>query len=123
MVELVEAGELTPKTVNNARACLSVALNTAVRNGLMARNPCADAPALPVERNELDYLRLPEIDRYRDACATHYRPPAALPEGLDALRSIAVIRGSGQQAATAASLIQRYGAETVIHADDVRLAA
>jgi hypothetical protein len=26
MVELVEAGELAPKTVNNARTCLSVAL-------------------------------------------------------------------------------------------------
>ena len=76
MVRRVEAGELAPKTVNNARTCLSVALNEACRRGLLNRNPCAGVPALPVDRAELDYLRLEEIGLYIDACAPHYRPLA-----------------------------------------------
>ena len=77
MVALVEAGELAPKTVNNARTCLSVALNEAQRRGLLSRNPCAAVAALPVDRAELDYLRLDEIGPYLDACAPHYRPLAS----------------------------------------------
>ena len=84
MVALVEAGELAPKTVNNARTCLSVALNEASRRGLLRRNPCAAVPALPVERAELDYLRLDEIEPYLDACAAHYRPLAAFLIGTGA---------------------------------------
>ncbi len=76
MVARVEAGELAPKTVNNARTCLSVALNEASRRGLLGRNPCAGVPALPVDRAEFDYLRLEEIGLYLDACAAHYRPLA-----------------------------------------------
>jgi integrase len=56
----------------NARTQLSVTLNHAVRRGLLPRNPCADVRALPVERAELDYLRLDEIGRYVDACAPYY---------------------------------------------------
>ncbi|MHB1468020.1 MAG: MBL fold metallo-hydrolase [Solirubrobacteraceae bacterium] len=41
-----------------------------------------------------------------------------MPEGLDPKRPIAVICGSGQRAATAASLIQRFGGERVIHIVD-----
>ena len=33
MVELVDAGELSAKTVNNARTCLSMTLGEAVRRG------------------------------------------------------------------------------------------
>jgi hydroxyacylglutathione hydrolase len=40
---------------------------------------------------------------------------ASVPGGLDAAEPIAVICGSGQRAATAASLLQRFGAEHVIH--------
>jgi hydroxyacylglutathione hydrolase len=40
------------------------------------------------------------------------------PQGLDAARPIAVICGSGQRAATAASLIARFGAQHVIHVVD-----
>ena len=58
MAELVEAGELAPKTVNNARTCLSVALNEAVRRGHARAQSVRRVPALPVERAELDYLRL-----------------------------------------------------------------
>jgi integrase len=53
-----------------------VALNEATRRGLIARNPCAGVPALPVERQELDYLRLDEIEPYLAACRSHYRPLA-----------------------------------------------
>jgi len=77
MVALVEAGELAPKTVNNARTCLSVALNDAQRRGLLSRNPCTAVPALPVDRAELDYLRLDEIEPYLDACAGYYQPLAS----------------------------------------------
>ena len=42
----------------------------------------------------------------------------ALPDGLDPAKPIAVLCGSGQRAATAASLIQRYGGEQVIHVVD-----
>ena len=36
MVELVDAGELNAKTVNNARTCLSMTLGEAVRRGKLA---------------------------------------------------------------------------------------
>jgi hydroxyacylglutathione hydrolase len=42
----------------------------------------------------------------------------AVPDGIDPARPIAVICGSGQRAATAASLVRRYGAEQVIHIVD-----
>ena len=42
----------------------------------------------------------------------------ALPDGIDASKPMAVICGSGQRAATAASLVQRCGAEDVIHVVD-----
>jgi glyoxylase-like metal-dependent hydrolase (beta-lactamase superfamily II)/rhodanese-related sulfurtransferase len=42
----------------------------------------------------------------------------AVPDGLDPSRPIAVICASGQRAATAASLIQRFGGEQVIHVVD-----
>jgi len=38
-----------------------------------------------------------------------------LPSGLDARRPVAVVCGSGQRAAVASSLLQRHGAERVIH--------
>jgi integrase len=84
MVALVESGELAPKTVNNARTCLSVALNEAERGGLLSRNPCTGVPALPVDRAELDYLRLDEIEPYVDACAAYYRPLASFLIGTGA---------------------------------------
>jgi hydroxyacylglutathione hydrolase len=41
-----------------------------------------------------------------------------VPDGLDPTRPIAVICGSGQRAATAASLLRHFGAEQVIHVMD-----
>jgi hypothetical protein len=32
--------------------------------GLIPRNPCDAVPALPIDRHELDYLRLHEIQPY-----------------------------------------------------------
>jgi rhodanese-related sulfurtransferase len=43
---------------------------------------------------------------------------AELPQRLDAGKPVAVLCGSGQRAATAASLLQRYGARDVIHVID-----
>ena len=76
MAELVDADELSPKTVNNARTCLSMTLGEAVSRGKLAHNPCRYVPELPVERPELDYLRLDEIERYLEACVEYYRPLA-----------------------------------------------
>ena len=42
----------------------------------------------------------------------------ALPDGLDPARPIAVVCGSGQRAAVAASLVLRAGAREVIHVVD-----
>ena len=86
----VEAGELSAKTANNARTCLSIALNQATRRGLLPRNPCSGVPALPVDRQELDFLRLDEIDVYRDACSPHYRPLAHFLIGTGARVSEAI---------------------------------
>jgi integrase len=73
MAELVADGALSAKTVNNARTCLSMTLGEAVRRRHLPVNPCRYVPELPVERTEIDYLRLDEIDRYLDACADRYR--------------------------------------------------
>jgi rhodanese-related sulfurtransferase len=42
----------------------------------------------------------------------------ALPDGLDPQQPIAVLCASGQRAATAASLVQRFGGELVLHVVD-----
>ena len=47
MAELVDDGELSAKTVNNARTCLSMTLGEAVRRGQLAHNPCRYVPELP----------------------------------------------------------------------------
>lgn len=90
MIELVEAGHLAPKTVNNARTYLSVVLAEAVRRGHLARNPCDAVPQLPIDRSEIDYLRLAEIGGYLDACADHYRALAEFLIGSGARISEAV---------------------------------
>ncbi|HET9103885.1 MAG TPA: rhodanese-like domain-containing protein, partial [Solirubrobacteraceae bacterium] len=41
-----------------------------------------------------------------------------VPDGLDPARPIAVVCASGQRAATAASLLERYGAQRAIHVVD-----
>lgn len=113
MLKLVEAGDLSPKTVNNARTCLSVALKEATRRGLVAKNPCDAIRQLPLDRKEIDYLRLPEISVYLEAAAERYRPLAEFLIGTGARMSEALavrpsdieladgfVRISRQQAAT-----------------------
>jgi hypothetical protein len=73
MADLVEAGAVAPKIVNNARTCLSVALKDATRRGLMPRNPCDHVPALPIERAEIDYLTLGQIEPSFESCPPYYR--------------------------------------------------
>lgn len=90
MVDLVEAGELAPKTVNNARTWLSMAFGEAVRRGLMPRNPCSEVPLLPVEASEIDFLRLAEIGPYLECCSDEYRPLAEFLIGSGARVSEAV---------------------------------
>jgi hypothetical protein len=90
MVELIDAGEFAPKTVNNARTYLSVVLNEAVRRGHLVRNPCESIPQLPADAAEIDFLRLGEIDGYLDACADLYKPLAEFLIGSGARVSEAV---------------------------------
>jgi len=77
---------------------------------------CKHEPDLQVldvrERTEWDAGHLPEsvFEAWHDI--------TSVPEGLDGSKPIAVICGSGQRAATAASLIQRFGAEHVVHVVD-----
>jgi integrase len=84
ITEHQDAGAVSVKTINNARAALSSALADAARNDLLPRNPCQLVPPLPVEHSGLDYLRLHEIDPYLDACTTHYRPLVELLIGTGA---------------------------------------
>jgi glyoxylase-like metal-dependent hydrolase (beta-lactamase superfamily II)/rhodanese-related sulfurtransferase len=64
------------------------------------------------ERKEWDEGHLP------GSLFTAWHDITALPEGLDGARPVAVVCGSGQRAATAASLLQRFGAQRVIHVVD-----
>jgi hydroxyacylglutathione hydrolase len=76
----------------------------------------ADDPALQVldvrERSEWDAGHIPGsvLEPWHDI--------DALPEGLDPARPVAVVCASGERAATATSLVRRYGARDVIHVVD-----
>jgi integrase len=76
MFELVEAGELAPKTVNNARIALMGFCKWAVRQRKMACNPVLDVGPLRIEDVERPYLRVKEIPIYVDSCSATYRPLA-----------------------------------------------
>ncbi|MCW3020696.1 MAG: fold metallo-hydrolase [Conexibacter sp.] len=64
------------------------------------------------ERSEWDAGHIP------GSAFTPWHDIDGVPEGLDADRPIAVVCGSGQRAATAASLLQRFGATDVTHVVD-----
>jgi hydroxyacylglutathione hydrolase len=64
------------------------------------------------ERSEWDAGHLP------GSVFTPWHDLERLPDGLDPQRPIAVICGSGQRAAVAASLVARAGADRVIHVVD-----
>jgi integrase len=79
VADLVAAGELSPKTINNSLAVLRVFFAHLVEDGDVARNPARSAPGarerikLPAAHREMDYLRVHEIPRYLDACDDVYR--------------------------------------------------
>jgi integrase len=75
-VEQVEAGDLAPKTVNNALTCLSTCVKEAVSLGKIPSNPCDHVAHLPERHIERDWLRRHEIPLYVDACPEVYRPLA-----------------------------------------------
>jgi integrase len=113
MLELVADGELSPKTVNNARTCLSMTLGEAVRRGQLADNACRHVPGLPEERRELDYLRLDEIERYLEACGDFYRPLAEFLIGTGARISEALaVRWPDTELETGVVRIARQRART-----------
>jgi hydroxyacylglutathione hydrolase len=64
------------------------------------------------ERDEWEAGHIP------DSFFTPYHDIDALPPGLDPDRPVAVICASGQRAAVGASLVQRFGASTVLHVVD-----
>ena len=78
LLELHEAGEYAPKTLNNALGVLVATLNGAVADHLVPLNPAAGVERLPLGHVERDWLRLHEIASYLDACAPVYRPLAEL---------------------------------------------
>jgi integrase len=77
-VEAVEAGDVAPKTVNNALTCMSTCMKEAVALGKIAFNPCEHVSHVPERHIERDYLRRPEIPRYLEECSKVYRPLAEL---------------------------------------------
>lgn len=78
LAELVAAGEVSAKTVNNTLGTLVVCLNAAVEDGLIAANPAQRVERLPRAHIERDYLRLHEIRPYIASCVAVYRPMAEL---------------------------------------------
>jgi hydroxyacylglutathione hydrolase len=87
------------------------------------RVPVADLPGLVRSDLELQVLDVRERSEWDDGHipASAFEPwhdIHTMPEAIDAGRPVAVICESGQRAGTAASLLQRLGAERVIHVVD-----
>ncbi|MGI8556858.1 MAG: tyrosine-type recombinase/integrase [Solirubrobacteraceae bacterium] len=78
VAELVNAGKLSPKTINNTLITLRVALGHATEDGLIPVNPASsvgrrDRIKLPGAHREMDFLRLAEIPVYLGGCSGEYR--------------------------------------------------
>src|SRR5215213_8685601 len=78
------------------------------------------------ERWERDGLQILDVREQSEWDAGHipgsvhrpYHDVDAVPDAIDADRPVAVVCGSGQRAAVAASLLKRHGADEVIHVVD-----
>lgn len=75
--------KLSPKTINNQVTLLRTMLGHAAADGIITRNPLADADRrrplkLQVPHRERDYLRPDEVGPYLDACSPFWRPRAML---------------------------------------------
>jgi hydroxyacylglutathione hydrolase len=83
----------------------------------IARLPLADLPARAGEVQILDVREQSEWDEGHipGSAFMPWHDIDGLPDGLDPSRPIAVVCGSGQRSAVAASLLQRHGASHVIH--------
>ena len=84
------------------------------------RLPLADLPGRAGDVQILDVREQGEWDEGHipGSAFTPWHDIDGLPEGLDPSRPIAVVCGSGQRAAVAASLVQRHGGADVIHVID-----
>ncbi len=111
LAERVQAGDLAGKTVNNTLTTLTVCLNDAVKDGLIATNPAFGVPRFPRTHAERDYLRLHEIPVYLDSCGAEYQPLAALLIGTGARISEALaIRPSDLELDTTGGWVTIAGA-------------
>ena len=86
----------------------------------IARMSIEDLPARAEEVQILDVREQDEWDagHLPGSVFKPWHDIVELPEGIDPKRTVAVVCGSGQRSATAASLVRRYGAEDVIHVVD-----
>jgi len=92
------------------------------------RRPTDSIDRLPLEElpARADEVQILDVREEKEWNAGHipgsifepWHDIAAMPEGIDPAKPVAVVCGSGQRAATAASLVQRFGAEDVIHVVD-----
>jgi hydroxyacylglutathione hydrolase len=81
---------------------------------------------LPARRDADERLQILDVREQSEWDAGHipgstfipWHDIVRLPDGLNADRPVAVVCGSGQRAATAASLVERFGAREVIHVVD-----
>jgi hydroxyacylglutathione hydrolase len=76
-----------------------------------------------LEQGEMQVLDVRERAEYErahipDSLFTPWHDIDGLPDGLDADREVAVICGSGERSAVAASLLQLHGAKRVVHVTD-----
>jgi rhodanese-related sulfurtransferase/glyoxylase-like metal-dependent hydrolase (beta-lactamase superfamily II) len=79
-----------------------------------------DVPELHARAGEVQILDVRERGEWEDgripgSVHVPYHDIDAVPDGIDAAAPVAVICSSGQRSAVAASLLQRHGAELVIH--------
>ncbi|CAN5522517.1 MBL fold hydrolase [soil metagenome] len=86
------------------------------------RLPLVDLPAR-VESGDLQVLDVREVQEWEQghipgSVLAPWHDIKAAPDGVDPARPVAVVCGSGQRAATAASLVQRHGVADVIHVID-----
>jgi integrase len=107
LADKVDAGDVAPKTFNNALGTLVVCLNSAVQDGLLAANPALRVQRLPPGHIGRDYLRLDEIPRYLDACSDVYRPLAELliGSGLRISEALALRVGDLELDATGGTIV------------------
>jgi rhodanese-related sulfurtransferase len=86
----------------------------------IARLDIGDLPARAAAEPDLQILDVRELREWEGghipgSLHTPYHDIAAIPEGIDPARPIAVVCASGQRAAVAASLLARHGARDVLH--------